>query len=83
MKLKRAAELNRNAPELRGTSQGVYYIVGTPFLVLKFQGHWFVCGDKKNKHTEWMARHNLIMSYFPTRRQALDALEMALMEEPL
>ena len=93
MKLQRAEHVNKHVEGLEGTSRGAYRVVGTPFLVLKDkqQGYWFVLfifSKELRAHSAWLKRHGLnriaLRSHsFPTRARALDALQMALEEDPL
>lgn len=84
MKLKRAAELNKGIDELEGSSQGVYLVVGTAFHVIyDIDVGWFICEHYTNHHHRWLFRHDFNRLEFPTRAQALDALEMAMEIDPL
>jgi len=84
VKLRRAPELNAHIGELKGTSQGSYRVVGTPFHVVReYSTGWFIWENHSNKHDKWMRRHDLIDIEFSTRAQALDALQMALEGDPL
>jgi len=85
MKLQRAPMMNSHSTERKGTSQGAYRVVDTPFLVLKDPGGWFIFSTiarELRTHDAWM-EHNGLGGRFPTRAQALDALQMALAENPI
>ena len=87
MKLKRAPHLNEYSDGLKGTSRGAYRVKGTPFLVLKEYnqgGYWSILpGELHVPLREWMKRQGLWETEFSTRAQALDALQMALAEDPI
>jgi len=87
--------MNKYTDELKGTSRGVYLVVGAPFFVIRStQGNcwWFissvVASQEFHVYEAWLDRHGLNRfplkkGRFTTRARALDALEMALEAEPL
>ena len=90
MKLKRAPHLNAHVKGQQGTSRGAYHVLDTPFLVLRLKkaGCWFILSEELRVYDAWVNTHGLSLfqakdNRFPTRAQALDALQMALEADPL
>ncbi len=92
MKLKRAPYVNRFTNGRKNTSEGAYEVVGTCFVVFKDRDnskYWFIQQNSTGDIAlcqAWLKRHGLSCHApltFTTRAQVLDALEMALEEDPL